>query len=228
MNHGKRNLSKDHSVHVTDEKINTASHLTGAVFSLLGTVLLVVQSVQAADIWKVISFSVYGGSLFLLFLFSTFHHGISAGEGWDRIFRLFDYCAVFLLIAGTFTPICLVLSRNTWGWSVLGVVWLVAIAGITVKSVFPDLPKWVSTTLYVSMGWIGGILCVRLFSAIGISGAALIIVGGVFYTVGVIIYSREKPNPVPGKFGFHEIWHLFVLAGALIHYLFMYLMVLKG
>ncbi len=222
----KPSLSKDGSIHVTDEVINTVTHMAGAVFSFLGAVLLIVLAASKGDPWKIVSFSVYGFSLILLFLASTFHHGLNLSERLNNFFRLFDYIAIYFLIAGSYTPVCLVVGRDAWGWSVFGVVWFIAAVGITVKSVFPGIPRWVSHTLYLSMSWVGIILMIRLIPLFGIKGFLLLLGGGVFYTVGAAVYYFEKPNPVPGKFGFHEIWHLFVLAGAFLHYLFMYLVVL--
>ena len=219
-------LSKDGSIHVTDEIINTVTHMVGIIFSLLGAVLLVVLSSLKGDPWKIASFSIYGFSLILLFTASTFHHGLNLSGRTNRLFRLFDYLAIYILIAGSYTPICLVLGRDAWGWSIFGVVWAIAAAGITIKSVFPSLPRWVSHTLYLSMSWVGIIFMIKLVPVFGVAGFLLLLGGGVFYTVGAAVYYFEKPNPLPGKFGFHEIWHLFVLMGALLHYLFMYFIIL--
>ena len=219
-------FSKDGSIHVTDEVLNTVTHMAGAVFSLLGAVLLIVLSSSSGDPWKIISFSIYGFSLILLFLASTFHHGLDLSPGLNNLFRLFDYLAIYVLIAGSYTPICLVVGRGQWGWSVFGVVWVIAGAGITIKSVFQNIPKWVSHTLYLTMSWVGIVLMVKLIPLFGIGGFLLLLGGGFFYTIGAGIYYFEKPNPVPGKFGFHEIWHLFVLAGSFLIYLFMYKIVL--
>ncbi len=229
MSTGKKihsSLSKDGSIHVTDEVLNTVTHMVGAVFSLLGAVLLIVLAASKGDPWKIISFSIYGFSLILLFLASTFHHGLDLSERMNNLFRLFDYIAIYVLIAGSYTPICLVMGRNQWGWSIFGVVWVLAAVGITIKSIFPNLPRWVSHTLYLSMSWVGIVLMIRLIPLFGLSGFSLLLGGGIFYTVGAAVYYFEKPNPFPGKFGFHEIWHLFVLAGAFLHYLFMYFIIL--
>jgi len=220
--------SKDGSKHVTDEIINTVTHTAGAAFSLLGMVFLIVQSSISGNIWQIVGFSVYGASLFLLFLASAFHHGIDGSEKLNAFFRLFDYLSIFILIAGTYTPLCIVLSRDSWGWSTFGVVWLLAAAGITIKAVFPSIPKWFTNTLYICMGWIGVVLIFHVFPIIGISGMLLLLIGGLFYSVGAVIFYIEKPNPVPGKFGFHEIWHLFVLCGAIAHYLFMFFIVMPA
>ena len=219
-------LSKDGSIHVTDEVINTVSHMTGAIFSLFGMVILIVLSSVAGKPWHIVSFSIYGLSLILLFLASSFHHGLQLSKKMNELFRQFDYFAIYILIAGTYTPLCLVMNRSPWGWSIFGVVWLIAVIGITIKAVFPDIPGWVSHTLYISMGWVGAFLMVRSIPLMGMSGFLLILGGGIIYTVGAGVYYFEKPNPVPGRFGFHEIWHLFVLTAAFLHFLFMYFVVL--
>ncbi len=219
-------FSKDGSIHVTDEVINTVTHMTGSIFSLLGMVLLIVFSAVEGKPWHIVSFSIYGLSLMLLFLASSFHHGLKLSQKANEIFRQFDYFAIFILIAGTYTPLCLVINRSPWGWSILGVVWTLAAIGITIKAVFPKIPGWVSHTLYISMGWVGAVLIVRSISLIGSIGFVLILSGGIVYTIGAGVYYFEKPNPVPGKFGFHEIWHLFVLTGAALHFIFMYFVVL--
>ena len=219
-------LSKDGSEHVTDEIFNTISHTAGAIFSLLGMVLLIVLSAVSGSVWHIVGFSIYGVSLFMLFLASAFHHGINGSPKLNSFFRLFDYLSIFALIAGTYTPICLIISRDPWGWSVFGVVWLLAAAGISIKAVFPSIPKWFTNTLYVCMGWVGAVLIFHVLPIIGNTGLALILIGGILYSVGAVIFYIEKPNPVPGKFGFHEIWHLFVLAGAVVHFAFMFFIAL--
>ncbi len=125
------------------------------------------------------------------------------------------------MIAGSFTPICLILFRNTLGWSVLTLVWTLSILGIFLKMFFPHLPKWLSTALYIGMGWMGILLAKPIYEILPQILIPLI-AGGLFFTVGAVIFFLEKPNPLPGKFGFHEIWHLFVLAGAVSHYFIMY------
>ena len=217
-----KELSKDGSEHVTDEIFNTASHTAGAIFSLLGMVLLITLSAVQGKVWNIVAFSIYGTSLFMLFLASAFHHGIDGSEKLNAFFRLFDYLSIFALIAGTYTPLCLIFSRDAWGWSVFGVIWALAAAGITIKAVFPGVPKWFTNTLYVCMGWVGAFLIFHVFREIGLLGFLLILSGGVLYSIGAVIFYIEKPNPLPGKFGFHEIWHLFVLAGALVHFAFMF------
>jgi hemolysin III len=221
-----RNLSKDGSSNVTDEVWNTITHLGGTVFSLLGVVLLLVLASTAKKPWHIVSFAIYGTALFTVFLSSTLHHGVKASPKIEEILKQMDYIAIFPLIAGTYTPLCLVMSRNPVGWSIFGVIWAVAAAGITIKAMFPDIPKWVTNTLYVSQGWVGAILVFLLWSSLQWHGFMLIAAGGLFYTVGSFIFYLERPNPLPGVFGFHEVWHIFVILGALCHWLVMFFYVL--
>lgn len=216
-----RQISKDGSVHVTDEIFNTVSHLAGAIFALLGLVVLIVRSAMMAGPWQIVTLSLYGSFLFLLFLFSTLHHAINGSDRVEHVMRVFDYSAIFPLIAGTYTPLCLVVLRNALGWSIFGVIWAVAIAGIVLKASIRSLPKWFTNALYVSMGWLSLVMIVPLLKLFPQGGLILLALGGVFYTLGSVIYYKEWPNPVPGRFGFHEIWHIFVLAGAACHYFMM-------
>lgn len=231
MEEQKRKLSKDGSIHVTDEKFNTSSHMLGLMISLLGIVILIVAASVQKSPWKIVSFSLYGASLLGMFLFSTLHHGINSTHKIEEIFRLFDYVAIFPLIAGTYTPLCLVTMRSNdfwkpYAWCIFGVVWFLAILGICLKGSMSWLPKWVTTTIYVGMGWVGALLLIPVYQICGWSAVLLILLGGIFYTGGSLIFFLEKPNPIEGKFGFHEIWHIFVILGALSHYLVMLIYVL--
>lgn len=214
-------LSKDGSPCVTDERVNTITHLVGMCFALLGTLLLVVPAILQKDVWKIISFSLYGFSLLNLFTFSTLHHGFNGGPRLTSVMRTFDYNAVFLLIAGTTTPLALLLCRDVVGSIVLSTVWIIAILGIVLRSVFRTLPKYVTNTLYITLGWLPVSLLLydnRLQPA----ALALLALGGITYTLGFIVFASEKPNFVPGIFGFHELWHVLVLVGAGLHFWCMY------
>jgi len=214
-------LSKDGSPYITDERVNTITHLVGMCFALLGTLLLVVPAILQKDVWKIISFSLYGFSLLSLFTFSTLHHGLNGGPRLTSVMRTFDYNAVFLLIAGTTTPLALLLYRDVVGSIVLSTVWTIAILGIVLRSVFRTLPKYVTNTLYITLGWLPVSLLLydnRLQPA----ALALLALGGITYTLGFIVFASEKPNFVPGIFGFHELWHVLVLVGAGLHFWCMY------
>lgn len=222
-----RELSRDGSEHATDEVFNSVSHLSAAMLSLLGMVLLIVQS--GSNAWKIVSFSVYGTSLVFLFVCSTFHHAITSTVRVEAKLRMLDYLAIYPLIAGTFTPFCLVfLHHSVIGWSFFGVAWFFAFLGMFLTAIFgPErIPKWMSMTMYITIGWLGAILTFWLLPLLGMDGMGLFILGGLAYTLGGYVYTTEKPNPIPGKFGFHEIWHIAVILGALLHYSVMYFYVL--
>jgi hemolysin III len=219
--------SRDGSVHVTDERLNTASHLFAVCFAVVGSALLIAQSSARGEPWKIVGFSVYGLSVIMLFGASALHHGIDRGPRVNGILRTLDYDSVFLLIAGSVTPLVLVLFRNVFGWTVLGAVWLIAAAGIVARSVRPHLPKYVTNTLYIALGWM----------PVALAGAArdippgaivLMAAGGLVYSAGFVIFVVERPNPIPGRFGFHEIWHAMVVVAAALHYALMYAYVLPA
>ena len=220
-------LSRDGSVHVTDERVNTVSHLAATCFALVGAALLISQAAAQGDPWKIVGFSVYGFSVLMLFGSSTLHHGIDRGPRVNEVLRTLDYDSVFLLIAGSVTPLVLVLFRNTYGWTVLGAVWAIAAAGIVLRSVRRDLPKHLTNTLYIVLGWIP-VLLAGAGVPLPFGAYALMAAGGLMYSAGFVVFVIERPNPVPGVFGFHEIWHLVVVAAALLHYLLMYLYVLPA
>lgn len=219
-----RERSRDGSLHVTDEVFNSISHLAALFISILGSVLLIVQASAQGAPWKIVSFSIYGLSLCNLFAASTLHHSITTTREWEEFFQTLDYLAIFPLIAGTFTPLCLVLLVNTTiGWTFFGVVWLLSILSmIVLVKHFAKLPKWLTMTMYVTLGWMGVFLTYFMAPIIGSAGVLWMMAGGVCYTVGGVIYTGEKPNPLPGKFGFHEIWHLMVILGASCHWCLMY------
>jgi hemolysin III len=134
--------SRDGSVHVTDERVNTITHLAASCFALVGAALLIAQAAVQGDPWKIVGFAIYGFSVISLFVASTLHHGIDRGPRVNEVLRTLDYVSVFLLIAGSVTPLVLVLFRTTYGWTVLGAVWTIAAVGIALRSTLRDLPKY--------------------------------------------------------------------------------------
>jgi hemolysin III len=221
-----REFSRDMSVHATDEVFNAASHLAATMLSCLGTALLVVEASARSEPWKIVSFSIYGAALLFLFGCSTLHHAVTGP--WEAALRMLDYLAIYPLIAGTFTPLCLVFYHDTTtGWIFCGTVWFMAIAGMAATAVyFTKIPKWLSMTTYVTLGWLGACMSSWLVPMLGWTGFGLFIFGGVLYTAGGYVYTVEHPNPVPGKFGFHEIWHVAVVLAATCHWMLMYFYVL--
>eukprot|EP00873_Tetraselmis_striata_P006085 jgi/Tetstr1/426349/TSEL_016661.t1 len=224
-------LSRDKSIWVTDEVFNTASHFAALMLSLLGGAVMVSTAAAhpyAGVAWKVVGISLYVTTLACMFLASTLHHGIEGSPELETRFQALDYAAIYPLIAGTFSPMCLTfLHESATGWAFFGALWALAAIGSTATLLaFEHLPKYIPFTMYITMGWMGALFTPLVFSFIGIPGIALLGAGGVLYTVGGVIFTAEKPNPAPGVFGFHEIWHLFVMGGAACHFALVYLYVL--
>lgn len=201
------------------EIFNAVSHLVGAILALIGAIILIVMTSMGGDPWKITSAAIYGSSLFLLYLFSTLYHSLRGRA--KRIMREFDHHSIYFLIAGTYTPICLVSLRGTWGWTLLGVMWTLAIIGCVQEFwAMKGSRKW-SLVIYIVMGWVSVIPALPLLRTLGVAGFAWLAVGGLFYTVGIIFYVLGKRVPYA-----HGIWHLFVIAGSLTHYFAMLLYVL--
>ncbi len=196
------------------------------VLSITGLVTLLVES--RGDPWRVVGFSIYGASLILLYSASTIYHWQALPPRGEDILKRLDHVAIFVLIAGTYTPVCLVTLRGGWGWSVLGLVWGLALLGLLLKLFFQHLPRWSSTALYVGMGWMAVVAVVPLVQSLPVSGMIWLVTGGVLYTLGAVIYAAKWPNPAPRVFGFHEVFHIFVLAGSITHFVFMMRYVLPG
>lgn len=194
-----------------EEIANTITHGIGVGLSIAGLVLLVVRAALYGSVWEVVSFSIYGSSLILLYLASTLYHGFRSPR-LKAILRIFDHAAIYLLIAGTYTPFLLVTLRGPWGWSLFGTIWGLAFLGITFKLVFGPKYEILSTVFYLLMGWVVIIAIKPLIAALPFAGLAWLVAGGLAYSVGVIFYAWEK---LPYN---HAIWHGFVLAGSFFHF----------
>jgi hemolysin III len=196
------------------ERFNGYSHLAGAILALTGATALVVTAAQKADPWRIVSFAVYGVTLFALYLISTLYHGLRGGRAKD-VFRKLDHCSIYLLIAGTYTPFTLVTLNGSWGWSLFGAVWGLAVVGIVQECWLANAKgaRLVSLAIYLLMGWLAVVALVPLFTALGGSGMAWVVGGGVLYTAGIVFYVYDERVR-----HFHGIWHLFVLAGSAAHY----------
>ncbi len=194
-----------------EEIANSVTHGIAAALSVAGLTLLVVLSVLYGDVWRVISFSVYGSTLILLYMSSTLYHSFQHPRV-KRIFRMIDHASIYLLIAGTYTPFLLVSMRGAWGWTLLVVIWGLALLGIGFETLFIDRFRKLSTLAYVLMGWLGVIAAKEMLVIVPPGGLILLAVGGVTYTAGVIFYVWRK---LPYH---HAIWHLFVIGGSICHY----------
>jgi hemolysin III len=201
------------------EPFNGTSHLVGFVLAAAGTVLLLRL---ARNPWQLAGFSVYGASLLLLYGASSLYHLLPLSDRPLRALRTLDHIAIYFLIAGTYTPIALVTLHGRFGWGLLAVVWLIALAGIPFKVFYLDAPVWISTSTYLFMGYLALVALQPLARAVPLSGLGWLVTGGLAYTVGAVIYSNQRPNPFPGLLGHHEIWHLLVLVGSACHFAFMF------
>jgi len=193
------------------ERFNSISHLIGAAAALAGLVILVVLAAYQGDPWKIISFSIYGATLLFLYVISTLYHSWRGKA--KKVFRKLDHHAIYLLIAGTYTPFTLVTLRGVWGWSIFGVIWGLAVLGIVLDSLPQKGQRILPVIIYLIMGWLILIALNPLLRALPLAGFAWLLLGGVFYTVGVVFYVLDERVR-----HFHGIWHLFVLAGSIAHY----------
>lgn len=204
------------------EWVSGCTHLAGALLSALGLVALVAASARQAAPWHVVGFSVFGASLILLYAASTLYHLLPLPEARKTAFRRIDHIMIYVLIAGTYTPVCLTVLRGPWGWSLLGVIWGLALAGIAFKAFWLNAPRSLSTALYVAMGWVAVAATVPLLRAVSWQGLAWLLAGGVWYTAGAAAYALKWPTLHPRAFTFHEFFHVLVMAGSLSHFWFMY------
>ncbi|MBI5474137.1 MAG: hemolysin III family protein [Ignavibacteriae bacterium] len=203
------------------EPVSGISHAVGALLAVVGLILLVLLAVAEQKQVHVAAFSVFGASMIMLYSSSALYHLLRASEKTVTLLRRIDHVMIYILIAGTYTPVCLVGLRGTWGTTLFILVWMVAIVGICFSLLWINAPRWLATSLYLLMGWIAVAAIVPLVRAISVEGIVWLFLGGAFYTLGAIIYAMKWPNPFPRTFGFHEIWHLFVLAGTFSHFMMM-------
>jgi hemolysin III len=201
------------------EPFNGYSHLLGVLLSIIGLILLVFEA--SGPPLHMVGFLVYGVSLVLLYCASTGYHWISLSPRGEDLLRRFDHCAIFLLIAGTYTPICLVNLRGDWGWSLFGAIWTFATVGVALKVFFRHLPRWATSAIYLGMGWLAVVAIVPLVREIPLAGLIWLAVGGISYTIGAVIYALQRPDPLPAVVGFHGVFHVLVLIGSAMHFIFM-------
>jgi hemolysin III len=195
-----------------EERLNTATHLLGAMAALAASAALVVEAARAGDPWKMAGFSLYGASLVALYSISVLYHGLNGPT--KRLLRRLDHLAIYLLIAGTYAPFSLVTLRGPWGWSLFGTVLGLGALGMAQELRPRRGPRVLSMVLYLVMGWLGLIALVPLLQALPVEGVAWLVAGGLAYTAGLVFYGLDWRVPY-----FHTVWHLFVLAGSASHFL---------
>ena len=204
-------MSYKDNYNLKEEIASSISHGIGAALGIAALVILVVFAAIKGDPWRVVSFSIYGVSLVILYLASTFYHAFRK-PAIKQVFKICDHASIYILIAGTYTPFTLVTLRGPWGWTLFGIIWGLAIFGVIFKSIFIHKFKLISTILYVLMGWFIVIAMKQVIISLEIMGLIWLIIGGLAYTGGVYFYLNDKI-----KYN-HAIWHLFVLAGSVCHF----------
>ena len=191
---------------------NAISHASGAVFSLVAFVLLIVFATRQGNVWHVVSVTIYGSTMILLYTCSTLLHSLPQGRA-KNVFEIMDHAAIYLFIAGTYTPLLVILVRGWEGWTLLGVIWGIAVAGVVFKVFFVKKFLILSTLGYIAMGWLAVLAVNPIIHVLPLSGVLYLFAGGLLYTLGSVFYVWRKLTY------HHTIWHLFVLAGSVCHFI---------
>jgi len=199
------------------EPVNGLTHLGAAIAAGIGLIVLLI--VGWGNVGKTISLTIYGTSLILLFTASATYHLVRAKPGILNFLRKMDHSAIYLLIAGTYTPFCFNLFTGFWQWGMLALIWSLALIGVAVKLLWINTPRWLYTGVYIAMGWLAIFGAKELLSTLPPGAIAWLLLGGITFTVGAVIYATKSFNFFPGIFGFHEVWHIFVILGASAHFI---------
>ena len=201
------------------EPVNGLTHLIAAIVAALGLVGLWILG--RGSVIKEVSLTIYGLSLILMFSASATYHLTKARPQVMKYLRKLDHSSIYILIAGTYTPICLHYFTGFWQWGMVIVIWGLAIAGICVKLVIINAPRWLTAGIYLIMGWLALFGLKEIFTSMPVWAWIWLLLGGLFFTLGAIIYITKKMDFYPGVFGFHEVWHIFVILGCLCHFIIM-------
>ncbi len=199
------------------EPVNSLTHWVGAILAVIGLIALLVVGWSTPA--KLISLVVYGVSLVFLFSASATYHMVQVKDKALEIFRKIDHAAIYVLIAGTYTPFCVNALTGFWKWGMLTVIWSLAVIGIVVKVFYIRAPRWLNAGIYIVMGWLVLAVIGQIVANLSPWVLTWLIVGGVTYTLGAVVYMTKLFNFKPGVFGFHEVWHIFVLLAALFHFI---------
>lgn len=212
-------MSNSHHSHssIFRDPVSGLTHLAGAALALLATIYLTYAS-RNLDTRIIASMLTYGVSMVLLYLASATYHLPHVSDSVRLTLRRIDHAMIPLFIAGSYTPFCVVALNSTLGYSVLGAIWILTLAGIIKSIYWIHAPRWVSSGVYVLMGWVSVIMIKPLWHTLSFNAFGYLILGGISYSVGALVYAKKWPDPWPPHFGFHEIWHLFVLGGSIFHF----------
>ena len=197
------------------------THGVGAVLGILATAVLVTAAAWAGDVWKIVSFAIYGLSMTALYTASTLYHCVNTTVKGRVALRKLDHASIYVLIAGSYTPVCLIALRGAWGWTLFGVIWALTIAGVVMSLTWINCPRAVTSTVYIAMGWVAVFALYPLCQAIGAQGVGWLLAGGVLYTVGGVLYALKWPGRDNPRFGCHEVFHVFIVLGSIAHFVMM-------
>lgn len=215
-------MMKNFLTELDNEPLSAITHFIGMLLSIAGLVLLVVYAAKYETARYVVGFSIFGATLILLYLASSWYHFVPvSARKWKSVMQKIDHSMIYAFIAGTYTPICIITLRGGWGWSLFGIIWALAAIGIVWKSLgrYNDL---ISTALYVIMGWLVVIAFVPLKNNLSHGGLGWLFAGGIAYTLGAVVYALEDHYPKRKWFNLHDLWHIFVLVGSFCHFAFFF------
>ena len=199
------------------------THGAGAALAVIGTAALLAGTVLGGcNVWKLVSFAIYGLSMIGLYTASTLYHCINTTIQGRIALRKFDHTSIYFLIAGSYTPVCLIALRGPWGWSMFGVIWALTIAGLCMSLAWINCPRALTSTIYIAMGWLAVVALWPLWRALGLRGVAWLLAGGVLYTIGGVLYALKWPGRDNPRFGCHEVFHVFIVLGSVAHFLLFY------
>ena len=206
---------------IANEMLSSLTHLIATLLSIAGLATLVTFAAIKGNAVHVVGFSIFGASLVLLYLVSTLYHFLSKNHPAKKIFQIMDHVMIYVLIAGTYVPLTLIILPPAWGWSMFGIIWGLAIMGIIIKFLKFKGSLLLSTTLYLIMGWIIVIAINPLYENLSSEGLFWLVIGGIFYTIGTIFFAIDKIFPTQKWYSLHDVFHIFVMLGSLSHFWFM-------
>lgn len=209
------------------DPVNGLTHFIGFILAIIGTVFLIMKAADPFKALHMVSFSIFGSGMILVYLASTLYHWLPLNENGVAFMRRVDHMVIFFIIAATYTPICLIPLKGVWGMSILSCVWSFAIIGLFVKLFWMGAPRWLSTSLYLMMGWLCIFAVWPLIQNLQTGALLWLLAGGLFYSIGAIIYAIKKPDFFPGIFGFHELFHVLIMLGTTSHFIVMYRYVIQ-
>lgn len=223
LQHRQNPKEKDRDPYDGLRRWSALTHGLGILLAILGTVLLLVHTHNLdGSVWHYVTFAIYGGTMIELYTASTLYHSVNTTVRGRVALKKLDHVSIYFLIAGTYTPICLVPLRGPWGWSLFGIIWGLALLGTVLSLVWIHSPRWVTAGIYLFMGWLAIFAIYPLSQVLALRGLFWLLLGGVLYTIGGVMYALKWPGRGNPKFGCHEIFHVFILLGSVCHWLLMY------